>query len=144
MEEIRRIAAEYSLDNIYNQDEPCLFYRMGPNRTYLGKDETRSSARRTSFQKYKERLTVVFGVNASGTHILPICFIGLSKSPLCFRNHGHLNSSYTSQGCGWWTLLDSTNGFDGGIQKCKKYPMVHGSYWLITAVDAFLPKIFQE
>ena len=49
MEEIRSIAAEYSLDNIYNQDESGLFYRMGPNRTYLGKDETRSSARGTSF-----------------------------------------------------------------------------------------------
>ena len=82
MEEIRSIAAEYSLDNIYDQNESGLFYRMGPNRTYLGKDETRSSARGTSFQKYKERLTVVFGANASGTHVLPIRYIGVSKSPV--------------------------------------------------------------
>ena len=42
-----------------------------------------------------------------------------------------------------WALLDLTNGFNGGIQKRKRDPMVHGSYSLITAVDIFLLKIFQ-
>ena len=85
---------------------------MGPNRTYLGRDETRSSVRGTSFQNYKERLTEIFGANASGTHILPIRYIGVSKSPVCFRNHGNLKSSYTSQRCGW---MDTT-GFDHWIR----------------------------
>ena len=35
MEEIREIAAEYDVSNIYIMDESGLFYRMLPRRTYL-------------------------------------------------------------------------------------------------------------
>lgn len=69
MEEIRDIAANYSLQNIYNEDGSGLLFRMGPNHTYLLREEDRSSTRGTSLQKQKHRLTVVFCTNADGSHI---------------------------------------------------------------------------
>ena len=83
----RSISAEYSFNNSYNQDQCILLYRMGPNRTYLKKDKTRRSALETLFQNHEERLTVIFGTNASGTGVLPVRSIGIPKSSVFFRNH---------------------------------------------------------
>ena len=101
---------------------------MVQNRTYLGKDETRSSALGSSFQEHKESLTVGFGANASGMHILPILCISISKSPVCFRKHGHLKSSCTSRRYGWM----GTTGFDHWIQwRYKEVKYRPNGPWLL-------------
>ncbi len=50
IDEIRAISSDYSLNNIYNEDESGLLYPMGPNHTYFCRGETRESVRGTSFQ----------------------------------------------------------------------------------------------
>ena len=127
-QEIRSIEAEYSSDNMYNQDESGLFYRWARNRTYRVKDETRWSARGSSFQKYKERLTVVFRViKVEYKYCLYAIFV--------YWNHLNLKSSYTSQRCGfmdttrfeqwieWWysEVKERSNGPLLDIDNCSGY-----------------------
>eukprot|EP00171_Calliarthron_tuberculosum_P021589 IDg21589t1 len=67
-----------------------------PNRSYLSKGEERASVRGTTFQKRKERLATVFAVNCTGSHILPIRYIGKSKMPRSFRNYPNMKEKYSS------------------------------------------------
>ncbi len=90
MEQICNVAAAYDSQNIYNQDESGLLYRMGPDRSYLTGNEVRSNVEGTSFQKRKQRITTVYCVNATGSHKLPMKYIGKSKSPYCFKDHLNL------------------------------------------------------
>ena len=53
-------------DNIFNMDETGLFYRAMPARTYLAPDESRKTVRGTKSLKAKDRVTVLFCVNATG------------------------------------------------------------------------------
>ena len=101
MSEIREISREYRLSNIYNEDESGLFYRMGPNRSYLMPHESRVDARGTSMQKAKSRISTIFCTNADASHVLPMRYIGSSKDPVCFRNHASARSYYYSQRKGW-------------------------------------------
>eukprot|EP00171_Calliarthron_tuberculosum_P001982 IDg1982t1 len=98
---IREISKEYQLRNIYNEDESGLLFRMGPSRTYLAHDELRSAVHGTDFQKYKQRITVVFCVNADGCHKLPIRYIGSSHKPLRFRDHASVRGSYYQHDKAW-------------------------------------------
>ncbi len=50
-EELRSFVSKFDVNNIYNQDESGLLYRMGPNRSYLMPRESRSEIRGTAFQK---------------------------------------------------------------------------------------------
>ena len=117
MKEIRSIAAEYSLDNIYNQDESGLFHRTGPNRTYLGKDERRSSARGTSLQKYSGRLIVVLGLMQVERICLPSAITVFRNLQFAFENMDISNLRIRRRDVAGWTLMDLTNGLNGGIQK---------------------------
>ncbi len=95
MAEIRSVMAGYTLNNIYNEDESGLLYRMGSKRTYLGSNENRCDIRGTSFQKYKERLMFVFCSNSDGSQILLIRYIGFAASPVRFRDHSKVKYSYS-------------------------------------------------
>ncbi len=95
-----RSVAGYNVNNIYNEDESGLSYRVGPNRTHLGSHENRCDAPGTSFQKYKERLTVAFCTNADESHVLPIRYIGCTASRVCFRDNRNMKNSYSSQKSG--------------------------------------------
>ena len=110
MEEIRGILSTYELKNIYNVDESGLFYRMGPNRTYLTASENRAETRGTEMQKYKQRVSIEMCVNADGSHAFPVHYIGNSRNPMCLKSaqFSHLKSNYWSQPNGW---MDS-KGFD--------------------------------
>ena len=114
LEEIRNIVFQYSMANVYNVDESGLFHRCGPSRTYLMQNEQRETTRGTSFQKHKNRVTVTLCVNADGSHILPVVYIGSSREPRCFRTgrYEHLRSRYFSQKNGW---MDSA-GFEKWVR----------------------------
>ena len=86
IEEIRQIASEYDVSNIYNMDESGLFYRMGPRRTYLSGEKSSAEVRVTEFNKHKERVTVVLYCNADGNHVLPPRYIGTAARPRCFQS----------------------------------------------------------
>ena len=54
---------------------------MLPNRTYTPKGEACSGAKQR-----KDRITILFGANATGDEKLPLLIIGKSPNPRCFRN----------------------------------------------------------
>lgn len=92
---IREITKEYQLRNIYNEDESGLLFRMGHNRTYLSQDEVRSDVRRTDFQKYKQRITTVFCINADESHKIPMRYIGKEVKPVLFRDKPYAPEFYS-------------------------------------------------
>ena len=53
MEEIRTAVDNYTTKMVYNMDETGLFYRLGPNRSYLLASEDRRNIRGTELQKCK-------------------------------------------------------------------------------------------
>ena len=86
MQEIRNISSEYDIRNIYNMDESGLFDRMGPQMTYLTRDENRSTTRGTEMHKHKSRVSIVMCVNADGSPVLPVSYIGTASYPKCFKD----------------------------------------------------------
>eukprot|EP00171_Calliarthron_tuberculosum_P008017 IDg8017t1 len=78
---VRTGTAGFDAANIYNVDDSNLLFKMGPNRSYLSEVEKRASVCGTAFQKHKERRTTVFAVNCTGSHILPMRYIGQDKLP---------------------------------------------------------------
>ncbi len=71
MAELREKLEEenYEPDNIFNMDETGMFYRAMPARTYLAPDESRKTVRGTKSLKAKDRVTVLFCVNATGNYL---------------------------------------------------------------------------
>jgi len=66
---LRRLLGRFTLDRIYNIDETGLFYRMPPNQTLSSKPVLGQ-------KKDKTRITVLLGVNATGTDKLIPWVIG--------------------------------------------------------------------
>ena len=60
-------------------DEFGLFFRMGPNRSYLSDSESRSQVRETEFGRCKDIVTVVLACNADELHRKPVTYIGSAK-----------------------------------------------------------------
>ena len=58
---LQEITKDYSPDDVYNADESALFYRLQPNKTL-------ASSALNGIIESKERLTVMFAVNATGFH----------------------------------------------------------------------------
>ncbi|CAB5315530.1 unnamed protein product [Rhizophagus irregularis] len=71
---LQEILGRYSPDCIYNIDETGLFYRMSPS-------ETLSTKPVSGRKKDKSRVTVLLGVNVTGTDKLKPWLIGNSKRP---------------------------------------------------------------
>ena len=77
----------YSPEQIYNADETGLCYRMLPGKTLAVKNDEHKSE---GFKKIKDRLTILFCVNKTGSHkVKPLC-IGKFRNPRCYH---HLNRS---------------------------------------------------
>jgi hypothetical protein len=74
---LRRLLGRFTLDRIYNIDETGLFYRMPPNQTLSSKPVLGQ-------KKDKTRITVLLGVNATGTDKLMPWVIGNAKRPRPF------------------------------------------------------------
>lgn len=65
----------YQLNQVYNADETGLYWKSLPTKMLVGSDE-RSVARA---KKNKDRLTVMFCANITGSHKIPLLVIGKSK-----------------------------------------------------------------
>ncbi|CAG8442580.1 3732_t:CDS:2, partial [Gigaspora rosea] len=75
---LRQLLSQYEPENIYNANEPGLFYRMLPNQTLA--QQAVSGKKRN-----KSRLTVLLATNATGSHKLRPLVIGKSKKPWSFK-----------------------------------------------------------
>ena len=76
-EKLRQLLSRFSPDQIYNIDEIGLYYRMAPNQTLSTKPVLGQ-------KKDKTRVTVLLGVNATGTDKLKPWVIGNAKRPRPF------------------------------------------------------------
>ena len=73
-EKLRQLLSRFSPEQIYNIDETGLYYRMAPNQTLSTKPVHGQ-------KKDKTRVTVLLGVNATGTDKLKPWVIGNAKRP---------------------------------------------------------------
>ena len=97
--EIREIASEYELKDVYNIDESGLFYRMDPRKPYFFPSEDPHLARGTDLLRQQARINIVLRVNADGSHRVPVACIGHSAEKFCFRDHrfDEYKTNYSSQ-----------------------------------------------
>jgi hypothetical protein len=72
----------YSKDQIYNADETGVNFKMLPKKSLASATETSAPGHKMK----KERITVLFASNASGTHRLPPMCIGKSMKPRALKN----------------------------------------------------------
>ena len=77
--ELSKIITEkgYKLEQIFNVDETALFWKKLPTKTFLASRESSIPGYKAS----KDRITILFGGNASGTHRLKPLVINKSLNP---------------------------------------------------------------
>ena len=98
-------------EQVYNADESGLFYRMLPNSTLAQKNDITKSE---GYKLAKDRVTLLFYVNKTGTHKMkPLC-IGKFAKPRCFShvNMNTLSLAYTNSGNAWMTAKIFQEWFD--------------------------------
>lgn len=94
---------EYDLNDVYNCDESALFFRMPPGKT-LSTGPTHGTKR------YKDRVTLMFCCNATGTDKRKVLMIGKAAQPRCFKNFNvQLHVDYVHSRKGW---MNSSLFFD--------------------------------
>ena len=77
----------YCDEQLYNCDESALYYKLMPSKSL----DVKKDAHKSGFKLNKDRVTLLFCTNKTGSHKLkPLC-IGKSKSPRCFK-HVNMNS----------------------------------------------------
>ena len=81
LDKLGREMENFDPENIYNVDEAALFFKMLPNFTYCLPPE--SNVRGT--KQSKDRVTVIFCCNLTGSHKILPTMIGTSKKPHCFN-----------------------------------------------------------
>ncbi|XP_042148909.1 uncharacterized protein LOC121837369 [Ixodes scapularis] len=76
-EKLAEFLAQYSPDDIYNFDETGFFYKLGPSSTLASEPVAGN-------KRSKERITVGFLCNASGTHKWKPIVVAKAERPRCF------------------------------------------------------------
>ena len=76
-EDLRKLLLNYKPEDVFNQDETGLFYRLGPNSTL-------ATGRVKGKKKSKERVTISLCSNATGTEKCKPFLIAKVKRPRCF------------------------------------------------------------
>ncbi|XP_064474064.1 tigger transposable element-derived protein 4-like [Ornithodoros turicata] len=77
---LQPLLEEFRPDDLFNLDEAALFYKMLPDRTFT------ATSKATGKKQKKDRISVLFGANASGSEKLPLLIIGKYAKPRCFKN----------------------------------------------------------
>src|SRR5271170_6320816 len=90
LQEIRTVAKDYPLYDIYNMDETALYYKSSP-------DNSLASEILIGGTSDKSRITANFCCNADGSHKLDIFFIAKALRPRAFKGIRHIESL----GCQW-------------------------------------------
>lgn len=73
---------QLSKQQIYNADESSLYWKLLPEKTYVGPEEKTAPGRKTE----KQRVTFLACTNAAGDHKVKPLVIGKAKNPRAFRN----------------------------------------------------------
>ena len=92
------IILSYAPHEIYNADETGLFYKCLPNKTLEFKSKPCHGGKMS-----KERLSILFTSNMTGSHKLLPLVIGKSKKPRCFKNIKSFPTAYNSNSKAWMT-----------------------------------------
>ena len=81
-EELQQLLERESLtlEQLYNCNETGLCYRMLPNKTLSVRERSLRN------EEAKDCVTLMACSNATGTHKLPLMFIGKAANPRCFEN----------------------------------------------------------
>ena len=90
---------ETPLEDVHNMDETTLYYRKVPTRTLARRS-------RAGQKVAKDRVTIVFTVNATGTVKQSVLVIGTAKRPRSFGkvwNPSDVNAVYKQSEKGWMT-----------------------------------------
>lgn len=82
--QLRDLIGQYSADDVYNFDEAALLYRLPPNKTL-------ATVKRNGSEVEKDRLTVAFCCNMTGTDKLNMTVIGKSQRPKLQQPKCHLD-----------------------------------------------------
>lgn len=88
----------YAPEDVFNADECALFYKLMPDRSLVHKGEKCHGGKLS-----KERLTVSFCANASGTEKLEPLIIGKFKRPRCFKHVKSFPCTYSATKNAWMT-----------------------------------------
>ena len=110
---------DFQEEQVYNADETALFHKMLPDRT-LGFKNQESKG----FKMNKERITLLFCTNKTGSHKLKPLVIGRSGQPRCFH-HVNLNNLpvlYRNSKNSWMTGYIFKNWFfDEFVPAARKH-----------------------
>lgn len=91
------LANGYERENVYNGDETGLFWKATPKTTYQLRHEKRVKGLRA----IKDRVTLMTGGNATGSHRIPLLVIGKSLKPRAFKNKSLPTNIVIKREVGW-------------------------------------------
>ncbi|KAM7300551.1 tigger transposable element-derived protein 6-like [Ixodes scapularis] len=96
--QLAEFLAQYSPDDIYNFDETGFFYKLGPSSTLASEPVAGN-------KRSKERITVGFLCNASGTHKWKPIVVAKAERPRCFGKtfDPNMYCSYNCNKKAWMT-----------------------------------------
>ena len=112
------LLAEYEPHNIFNADETGLFFKCAPLRRMAFKSEKCHGGKHS-----KERLSISFTVNSTGSKKRKLLIIGKSTNPRCFKNIKSLPVDYTANKKAWMTndiWLNYLQKFDNDMTKANR------------------------
>ena len=96
--EFRSKIKGYRLECIYTVDNPLLYYRLFPRKSYFEPDHHgKVSTNGLKSMMAMDRLTAYLCCNVDGSRKLPVSLIGTSKDPLWFRFRNNPRSPYLCQ-----------------------------------------------
>ncbi|KAG7166503.1 Jerky protein-like 36 [Homarus americanus] len=98
---------QYTDDQVFNMDESGLFWKKLPSKTFVVKSASKCRSRKLQ----KERITVLFTTNASGTCKLKLSVIHTARKP-----HAYKNMDMTKLNVHWLTSHKAWM-FTGGRQR---------------------------
>ena len=75
------LISQYDPENVYNEDETGLFFRLLPRYTILMPYEDVSTTR--GKKKSKDRVTLCVCANSTGSHKIPCTMVGKAARPAC-------------------------------------------------------------
>ncbi|XP_070384481.1 tigger transposable element-derived protein 4-like [Dermacentor albipictus] len=93
-----KVLDQYKPSDIYNADEPALFYEMLPSKTLDLKGQKCLRGKHS-----KRRVTILLRTNMDSTDKRPLLVIGRSKKPRCFKGNRRLPVQYTANLKAWMT-----------------------------------------
>ncbi|XP_012248164.1 jerky protein homolog-like, partial [Bombus impatiens] len=101
-------SGEYTLDNVYNVDCLGILWTELPQNTAL------YNASQKMPNPHGEKVTILLGANATGSHQLPVLVVGTKKYPPCLKSFRILTSIYRGSDL---AIIDS-NLFDEWFDIC--------------------------